>query len=49
MYIGIVFILLWVWVLWEIITAPLMPDEWENEPTDIDDKYDNWWPDRDIE
>ena len=32
MYIGIVFILLWVWVLWEIITAPLMPDEWDNEP-----------------
>lgn len=32
MYIGIVFILLWVWVLWEIITAPLMPDEWDNKP-----------------
>ena len=32
MYIGVILVLIWVWVLWEIITAPLMPDEWDNEP-----------------
>ena len=32
MYIGLVFVLVWVWIVWEIITAPLMPDEWDNGP-----------------
>ena len=32
MYIGVILVLIWVWVLWEIITAPLMPDEWDNKP-----------------
>jgi len=30
--IGIVVVVLWGWIVWEIITSPLMPDEWEDEP-----------------
>ena len=44
-----IFIIVWAWIIWEIRTSPVMPKDWMNEPTDIDDKYDEWWPDADIE
>ena len=44
-----IFIIVWAWIIWVIRTTPVMPDDWMNEPTDIDDKYDEWWPDTDID
>jgi len=45
--IGIVVVVLWGWIVWEIITTPTSDPGDPNEPTDIDKKYEDWWPDRD--
>ena len=46
--IGLVFVVVWSWIGWEVYNAPLMPDDYGTERTDIDDKYDGWHPDQDI-
>ena len=30
--IGIVFVLVWIWCIWEMQNAPTMPDDYENKP-----------------
>ena len=37
--IGIVFVLVWIWLFWEMHNAPVMPDDYDISETDIDDKY----------
>ena len=43
--IGIVVVVLWVWIVREIVNAPEDPDD----DTHASGPYDNWHPDRDID
>lgn len=41
--IGIVCVVVWGWIGWEMYNAPLMPDDYDNDPQS--DEWDNWHPD----
>ena len=47
--VGIIFIVIWIWCIWEIKNAPVLPDDydWEDDPDVIDfleqtDKPGSW-------